>query len=323
LLSNPLVLVGLLVGVGVLIAGAVMAMRERTADVSERLDRYADVSGGKAAADTAAQAPRSSPVADRLNEAITKRGLFGGLSTQLAQADLKMTPAEWLAVQVMLVIGAGLIGFIVNGGQLLFVAIYCVIGGVAPNFYLGFRRGQRRTKFNNQLGDVLNLWVNALRSGYSVLQALDAMARELPPPASVEFARVVQEVRLGITMEVAFGNLLRRVPSDDLDLVITAVNVQREVGGNLAEILEVISHTIRERVRIKGEIEVLTAQQMYGGYVISLLPIILMLILYAINPNYVGLLLTEVPCGWLMLGCGMTMIVAGFIAIQRIVRIEV
>jgi hypothetical protein len=118
LLNNPLLLVGLLVGVGILIAGAVMAMRERTADVSERLDRYADVSGGKAAAaSAAAQAPRSSPVADRLNEAITKRGLFGGLSTQLAQADLKITPAEWLALQVIVVLAAGLLGFIINGGH--------------------------------------------------------------------------------------------------------------------------------------------------------------------------------------------------------------
>jgi tight adherence protein B len=319
---SPLLLwIALLAGVVVMGAGAVVALRDRGGGVSARLGRYADLGAGRAAA--APSAARSSPIADRLNQMMVRRGLGGQIATSLAQADLKMTPAEWVSVQVLVVLAAGMIGYIIFHGQLLFTLILCLIGGLAPNFYLGWRRRGRRTRFNNQLADVLGLWVNALRSGYSVLQALDAMARELPAPASIEFARVVQEARLGVPLEVAFNNLLRRVPSDDLDLVITAVNVQREVGGNLAEILEVIGHTIRERVRIKGEIEVLTAQQMYGGYVISLLPIVLMLILYAINPNYVGLLLTKVPCGWLMLGVGLIMIAMGFVAIQRIVRIDV
>ena len=114
--------------------------------------------------------------------------------------------------------------------------------------------------FSDQLGDSLNLMVNGLRSGYSVLQAMEAVSREMPPPISAEFARVVQEVQIGLPLDQALGNMLRRIKSDDLDLVITAINVQREVGGNLAEILDVISFTIRERVRIKGEVRTLTAQ---------------------------------------------------------------
>jgi tight adherence protein B len=138
-----------------------------------------------------------------------------------------------------------------------------------------------------------------------------------------EFDRVVKEVQLGLTLEQALQNMLRRVSSEDLDLVVTAINVQREVGGNLAEILDVISHTIRERVRIKGEVSVLTAQGMITGYVITGLPLALMGILYLINRPYVERLWTSGICGWVMLIVGAILITSGFLIIQKIVRIEV
>jgi len=173
------------------------------------------------------------------------------------------------------------------------------------------------------LPDNLNMWVNGLRSGYSVLQAVEAIAKEAPEPTATEFKRVVKEVQLGISMEEAFGHLLERMPGDDLDLVITAVNIQREVGGNLAEILEVISHTIRERIKLKGEIRVLTAQGRVTGYIIGSLPILLLIFLMMVNPEYVGQLFENRLCGWPMLGCGATMISTGFMVIQRIVDIEI
>ena len=165
--------------------------------------------------------------------------------------------------------------------------------------------------------------VNGLRSGYSVLQAMEAVSREMPSPIASEFGRVVQEVQIGLPLEQALGNMLRRIKSDDLDLVITAISVQREVGGNLAEILDVISFTIRERVRIKGEVRTLTAQGRYSGYVISLLPIGLALVLFCVNKPYVERLFTSGFCGWAMVVCGLLMIGTGFIAIQKIVTIEV
>ena len=127
---------------------------------------------------------------------------------------------------------------------------------------------------------------------------MEAIARDAPEPTATEFKRVVQEVQLGIDMEDALEHLLNRVESEDLDLVITAVNIQREVGGNLAEILDVISHTIRERIKLKGEIRVLTAQGRITGYLISFLPIILALFLYTINPGYMGNLFENRICGW-------------------------
>ena len=178
-------------------------------------------------------------------------------------------------------------------------------------------------RFENQLPDTLGLWVNALRSGYSVLQSMEAIARDAPEPTATEFRRVVQEVQLGIDMEDALEHLLNRVESEDLDLVITAVNIQREVGGNLAEILEVISHTVRERIKLKGEIRVLTAQGRVTGYLISFLPIILALFLYTINPGYMGNLFENRMCGWPMLGLGLALIGIGFAIVQKIVDIDI
>jgi len=151
---------------------------------------------------------------------------------------------------------------------------------------------------------------------------METVAKELPPPISVEFTRVVREIGLGLSNEQAMNNMLRRIQSDDLDLMITAINVQHEVGGNLSEILETIGHTIRERVRIKGEIRVLTAQGMISGYIISFLPVGLGLLLYLMNPNYMGAMFKEL-CGWIMVAVAVTGIITGFIAIQKIVRIEV
>jgi tight adherence protein B len=205
--------------------------------------------------------------------------------------------------------------------------LFLTLGGLAlgfflPRFYVKYRQGKRLKDFGNQLGDSINLLANGLRSGYSLLQAMDAVATEMPPPISEEFQRVVREIGLGVSNEQAMQNMLRRIASDDLDLMITAISVQHEVGGNLAEILETISHTIRERVRIKGEIRVLTSQQMISGYVVSFLPIALGLILFLINPSYIGAMFQDV-CGIAMMAVGLVMIAAGFFAIRKIVSIDV
>jgi len=198
--------------------------------------------------------------------------------------------------------------------------------------YISSAANKRMNSFNGQLGDTLNLWVNALRSGYSVLQAMESIATEMPVPISREFERVVQEVRLGLGLEEALMNMYHRVPSEDLDLVITAVNIQREVGGNLAEVLDTISFTIRERVRIKGEIKTLTAQGRISGWIISLLPVGLSAILYLMNPDYVSQLWVKeapwifepvFPCGWVVIGIAITLIGIGAFAIGKIVDVEV
>jgi tight adherence protein B len=151
---------------------------------------------------------------------------------------------------------------------------------------------------------------------------METVAQQLPDPIAAEFHRVTQEIGLGLHYEQALDNMLRRVPSDDLDLLITAINIQGKVGGNLAEILDTIGHTIRERVRIKGEIRVLTAQQMISGYILTALPVVLGLVLYLINKTYIGRMFGD-PCGWIMMGVAAVMITIGFLIIRKIVDIEV
>jgi tight adherence protein B len=157
------------------------------------------------------------------------------------------------------------------------------------------------------------------------MQAMEAVSKEMPPPISMEFKRVVQEMQLGIAMEPALDNLLRRIPSDDLDLIIAAMNVQREIGGNLAEILDTISHTIRERVRIKGEIRVLTSQVIYSGRFLAMMPLVISLILWLINRPYMMLFFNPETrlVGLTMLGIGALMITAGYFVMTKISNIEV
>jgi tight adherence protein B len=244
--------------------------------------------------------------------------------TQLARADIKLTVAEYAALHVISMFAFFLAGyFLLFGQQIVMGVVSGFVGFFAPRLYVSRATSQRLIKFENQLPDTLGLWVNALRSGYSVLQSMEAIAKDSPEPTSTEFKRVVQEVQLGIDMEDALEHLLNRVESEDLDLVVTAVNIQREVGGNLAEILDVISHTIRERIKLKGEIRVLTAQGRITGYLISLLPIVLALFLYAINPDYMGNLFENRTCGWPMLGAGLALIGIGMAVVQKIVDIDI
>ena len=270
-----------------------------------------------------AAARRSSPMTDSLNRALAGRSFAEDLSTQLARADAKLTVGEFLALQLILVIVGGAIGWFISSGSIVFVLLFAVIGFFAPRMYLGSAQARRLKAFNNQLGDMLNLLVNGLRSGYSVTQAMEAVAHELPQPVSTEVGRVVQEMQIGLSMDQALSNLLRRIQSEDLDLIVTAMNVQREVGGNLAEILETISHTIRERVRIKGEVSVLTAQGRISMYVIVALPIAITAFLYLINPSYMSRMFTSGFCGWAMVVCAVLSISAGYFAIRKIVSIEV
>ena len=187
------------------------------------------------------------------------------------------------------------------------------------------QQNKRITTFGNQLPDMLNLTVNGLRAGYSTMQALESVSKELPPPLSDEFSRVVKEMQLGIAMDDALNNMHRRIPSDDLDLIITAINVQREVGGNLAEILDMISYTIRERIKIKGEIKVLVSQVIYSGRFLALLPIILMGLLWFANREYLMTFFSpgNLLCGGIMLGIAAVMVASGYIAMNKLADIEV
>jgi tight adherence protein B len=225
---------------------------------------------------------------------------------------------------VISIVGFGVVGFIISS-SMIFAGVGMIIGAFVPRMYVKRQEKSRLKKFDNQLSDMLNLMVNGLRAGFSTLQAMEAVSRELPKPINEEFHRVVQEMQLGIMMEDALDHLLRRINSEDLDLVITAINVQREVGGNLAEILDSISFTIRERVRIKGEIQALTAQGRATAWVISAMPIALVALLFLINRSYIMQFFNPETrsCGIPIIVLAAVMIITGFIATQKIVDIDI
>ena len=214
-------------------------------------------------------------------------------------------------------------------GNPLFLLIGGFVGFLLPRFLLSRRKSGRLNAFNKQLPDTITLIANALRAGSSFLQAIELVVRESRPPISTEFGRVIREVNLGLPFDQALENMVRRVRSDDLELMATAISIQHQVGGNLAEILDSIAYTIRERVRIKGEIRTLTAQQRMSGYVVAGLPIGLAGILFIIAPGFMAPMFLNppavlgLPAGVVILMFGGFMMFLGFLAIRQIVDIEV
>jgi tight adherence protein B len=311
-----LIVIGIVLAIGAVVAGILISRRSSRSFIEERLGiTAAEKSAG------AVDVTRRSPLTDTLNRALASRGVGANLATQLARANLKFTVGEFFALTIILVIGLGAVAFIWRR-DLIITAIACLVGFFGPWIYVTLMRGQRLRAFNNQLGDTINLMVNGIRAGYSVMQAMEAVSEEMGPPISVEFGRVVKEVQLGLTLEQALDNMLRRITSDDLDMMITAIKVQREVGGNLAEVLDSISYTIRERVRIKGDIRALTSYGRGAGNLLSALPIILSAVIYLISPTFMGQLFSD-PCGWIMIGVSIAGIVVGYLIIRKIVDIDV
>jgi len=261
-------------------------------------------------------------IAGMVDRAVSRQTFAQRLARDLARADLKITVGEYLVAVAVLVCLGILMGMVTRN---LVIALALVGAAIAvPRLVVAQRRTRRLQDFNSQLADTITLIANSMRSGYALLQAMELVSRESRAPMSTEFERVVREVGLGLSPEEALGNLVRRIQSDDLELMVTAINVQREVGGNLAEILDTISTTIRDRVKLKGEIRVLTSQQQYSGYIIAAMPIALALVLFAINPNYMTRLFTETHwCGFCLVGSSLGLILAGFFVILKIVNIEV
>jgi tight adherence protein B len=305
--------------------GLSMARQGTSEEIEQRLERY----GGRDWTPTTQDDPMSRRAPGRLaravEEAVAERSFTGNIRTDLARADLRLTVGEWLIVRLGAVIlgfgGGVLLGGLTQGLTILVGLVGGVVGFFAPTIYLKLRIRRRVKAFVNQLGDTISLMANSLRAGYSLLQTMEMVSKESPPPISDEFRRVVHEVGLGINTQEAMSHLLRRIPSDDLDLLISAINIQHEVGGNLAQILDVIGHTIRERVRIKGEIGVLTAQQTISGYIISALPVILGLVIFMVSPDYMKKMFAF-PWICMPIGSGI-MIICGFFVMKKITAIEV
>src|ERR1700694_2161565 len=252
------------------------------------------------------------PAADRVGRGNVKKGK-PSVADQLNRADLKLRTSEYFMIQIGSAVLVALIVFVrfhvLVGWLVLF------LGYLIPGFYVKFR-------INKHLGDTLTLLSNALKAGYSFAQAIDTVAKNAVPPIADEFARAVREMNLGGSPDEALQNITKGIASTDFDLVATAYSIHRTVGGNLAGILDNIAYTIRERVRIKGEIATLTAQACASGTLITFLPIILAAFMYFVTPTYFRPMFESI-IGWGLLVLGAFMIFIGNLIIRRVVAIEV
>jgi tight adherence protein B len=307
--------------------------------ISDRLERYAakpegvrkgSASGQGGVAELIAQ----SQALNSLNRVVEQRDFGANLARDIARADLRLKPSEFLMIWGASIVGLPLIMLLLSAvlpalGTPVFLLVGALLGFLLPRFWLARRKNGRLGAFNKQLPDTITLIANALRAGSSFLQAIELVVRESRPPISTEFGRVIREVNLGLPVDQALENMVRRVRSDDLELMATAISIQHQVGGNLAEILDSIAYTIRERVRIKGEIRTLTAQQRLSGYVVAGLPIALAAFLFVAAPGFMAPMFLNppavlgLPAGVVILAFGGFMMFLGFMFIRKIVDIEV
>jgi tight adherence protein B len=281
-------------------------------------DRLRDYATGELEADEGPRQRR--PQLTGMNRLVNGFGLGPRLATALARADLPWTAAEF----ALLVVGAGMLGLFVGllrQNLVIGLLLGALLAGL-PLFYLRIAQARRRRAFINQLPDVLTLLVGALRAGYGLSQALEVLVEQMPPPSSSEFARIVRATNLGVPLQRALYDAAERVDSDDLDLVVTAISVQYEMGGNLTTILETIGDTIRDRIRILREVRVLTAQQRLTGYILAAAPVVFAVVVSILRPGHFDPFFEPGLVRVLPIISG-GMIFIGFLLVQRIVDIEV
>lgn len=317
-----LVVILVLVGGGVILFTLRNSSGAAMMNINARLGRYGLVTNAENAGQLVAAAGRSQQkvVARTVERVVERGGLAAPIADRLDRADLRMVPGEFVSINVVAVLICALVGVVLKGFLGMFVL--AVVGGVAPWIYLRRRIGKRKKAFIEQLADMAQMMGNSMRAGFSIIQSMELVANEGPAPAAHEFERVVTEVKLGLPLDAALDHLHKRQPSEDLELMIVAINVQRQIGGNLSEILAVISQTIRERVRFQRDLRALTAQARYSSYIITALPVAVAVIINLMDEPYESFLYTT-TLGYLMLGVSITMLALGFFFLNRIANIEV
>jgi len=254
------------------------------------------------------------------------RTLTGSLGSEklymdLLRANWHISVAEFFLIRVALTLVMAILGWLLSGSLLPGIGV-ATITYLIPGSFLRWRINRRKIAFDKQLLDVIMLINGAVRAGFSLLQATEVVVEEMEAPASDEFSRVVQEVKLGLSLPFALENLAERMENDDLSLLVTSVGIHYQVGGNLATMLDAVSETIRERTRLFGEVRVITTQQRYTGYLLSLLPIFLAAMFFIMRPDYMMQLFQPGPMLCIPIG-SLIGILAGHFAIQRIAKIKV
>jgi tight adherence protein B len=253
---------------------------------------------------------------------VQRRDFEAELSRRLEAAGVPLRAAEWMLIHIGVALGLSFLLLLVSGGAILPTIVGLVLGLTAPWLYLSFKQARRTSAFLGQLPDTLQLVAGSLSAGYSMAQAIDTVVREGQQPITGEFNRALIEARLGVPIEDALEGVATRMQSKDFAWVVMAVRIQREVGGNLAELLTTVAGTLRERERLRRQVRVLSAEGRLSAWILGILPPGFSLYLLLVRPQYLRPLVTD-PLGWLMLSVGVLLLVVGAAWMNKAVKVEV
>jgi tight adherence protein B len=311
-----------LVSVAVVVVVASLRRLFRRDPVGSRLNTYLNIeTADDIIGKSVMLAPTSSSIIHKLNDRVLQKGFAANIARDLERANVPVTVVEYILIRLAIPIGLAAVAFFIWWTPTP-VILATIVGLVAPIFWMEARRKRRIRDFGDQLADTLQMVSGSLRGGFSLVQSLKHAAKESPQPTSAELERVVQEMQLGVPLGEAMDHLTERVPGEDLDLVVTAIKINARIGGNLTVVLDNVSSTIRERAKLRREVRVITSMQRLSSYIIGLLPVALILIIYTINPEYIGRLFEP---GWILcipIGAAVCAL-SGFLIIQKIVDIKV
>jgi tight adherence protein B len=281
----------------------------------------AEMTAAEAEADRVLRRGPSSAIVSRLlsTSAYADRWQF-----QLDRADLKLRPSEYFLLRVMLAVIAVFIVTMIgkNTASFLISLLFGAVLYMLPAYWVNMRTERRMRAIDTQLVETITLISNALRAGFAFSQGIDAAAKRVGPPMSIELGRVLVDISLGRSTEEALTALNDRIGSDDLDMVVTAILIQRSSGGNLVEVLDNVTATMRDRERIRGEIKTMTSAQRFTAWVLSIWPLCVALMFFGVNPDIMSLMWTT-GTGVALLVLWVFLNVMGIVALQRILSIDI
>jgi tight adherence protein B len=317
------------VGVGVFAVGllsvAVLLVPAKPAPMSIA-DRVTAYSTRVTGLEERAQKPQADPVLDQAKAAAAEilqrnSALNDRMTRRLTAAGSEFKPSEWLLLHVGAVLAGGVIGMLLGQGSIILGLLFMLVGAMLPPFYLRFMAGRRKRAFDAALPEVLQLLSGALSAGLSLAQAVDTVVREGPEPIASEFKRVLVEARIGVSIEDAFEGVARRFESKDFGWAVMAIRIQRQVGGNLAELLTTVAATMRERQYLRRHVRALSAEGRLSAIILCALPILFALFLFLTNREFLHPLVADLR-GWILLGFGVLWMSIGTFLMSRMVRVE-
>ena len=311
----------------VLLAALLVPRKDATLTAADRVTRYTEAQAAGGGPELGAglldtDVTFASAKETAANVLRRNKDLDARISARLQGAGSELKSSEWLLVHGAIFFVAGLTGLLLGGGNLLIGFLFLAFGLFGPWMYLGFRRGRRRKAFNSGLPDTLQLMSGSLAAGLSLAQSVDTIVREGSEPISSEFRRVLVETRLGVSLEDALEGVAERFDSKDFEWVVMAIKIQRQVGGNLAELLDTVAATMREREYVRRQVAALAAEGKLSAWVLGCLPPLFMIYLLLTNYDYV-IVMFQKPLGWAMLAGAATILSVGVFWMSRLVKVEV